>query len=297
MTRHASQFPALGGWSGLLLAAALAVPGSAAAQSKEFSRTVSLERGGELILTATKGSVRLTAWDRNEVEVRARIEATEWHALGDHARQSVDATTVDVDATPRSVAVRSNYDGVPSYRRWLGGWSREIPSIHYVITAPARVSLRLNIDRSDTELRGFEGRLNLDLDRSELTARDLRGSIDLVIDRGGRSELTNVSGTIALDADRTDVWIDAARLEAASRITADRGDIELHIPSSQALGVRADLGRRGTFRSDLAIARTGDLSLPRRSRRDSRIEGTINGGGPELLVRGDRTTFLLRSRR
>jgi hypothetical protein len=269
---------------GLLLAAPAAI-----AQSREFSRTVPLAPGGELILDASKGSVQLSAWNRNEVEIRARIEASHWHTFdSDYSRRAVDAATVDVDATAQSVVVRSNYDRVPARWQWLGGSSREIPDIHYVIMAPAKVNLRLEIDRSNTRLRGFNGRLTLNLDRSELNARDLDGSIDLTIDRGGRSELTNIRGAIDLDADRTDVWIDAAQLESRSRIYADRAEIELRIPASQRLNVRADLQRRGTFQSDFPLVRRG--------RFDSQVDGTINGGGPELLVRGDRTRFLLKTR-
>jgi hypothetical protein len=262
---------------------------AALAQSKEFSRTVSLESGGELILDASKGSVQLSAWNRNEVEIRARIEASNWPAFDtNYSQRAVEATTVDVDATTRSVKIRSNYDNVPVRWGWLGGSWKETPHIHYVIMAPAKVNLRLDIDRSDTELRGFDGRLTLNLDRSELKARDLGGAIELTIDRGGRSELTNIRGGIDLDADRTDVWIDAARLDRASRVYVDRSDVELRIPASQPLNVRADLQRRGTFRSD--------FPLTRRGRYRSEVNGTINGGGPELLVRGDRTTFQLRTR-
>lgn len=274
----------------ILLLAGLTSPSPVLAQSRAFSRSVPLQASGELALDATKGSVRLTAWDRNEVEIRARIDASDWLGPfdGDYAKRAVEATTLDVISTQAAVSVRSNYASVPTRWHWLGGSSREIPSIHYVIRAPAKVNLRLDIDRSDTELMGFEGRLTLELDRSELDARDLRGSIELTIDRGGRSQLTDLRGTVELDADRTDVRIDAARLEATSRIRADRGEIEMRIPSSQRLSVRADLQRRGTFRSD--------FPLTRRGRYDSQIEGTINGGGPELSVRGDRTTFLLRKR-
>jgi hypothetical protein len=276
----------------LKLLVALAVvltPSLALGQSREFTRTVALEPGGELRLDASKGSVQLSAWNRNEVEVRARIEGSDWLGLDtDYVKAAVEATTVDVVGESSSVWVRSNYDRVPSRWNWLGGSSREIPSVHYTIRAPANVNLRLDIDRSDTELTGFEGRLVIALDRSELHARDLRGTIDLTIDRGGRSRLTNLRGTVLLDADRTDVEIDAARLDAASRIRSDRSDIEVRIPSTQPLRVRADLNRRGSFRSDFA--------LERRGRRETLVEGTINGGGPELTVTGDRTSVLLSKR-
>ena len=82
--------------------------------------------------------------------------------------------------------------------------------------------------------------------------------------------------------------IDAARLDAASRIVSDRGQIEVRIPSSQPLRVRADLHRRGSFRSDFGIERSG--------RRETFVDATINVGGPELTLTSDRTSFLLSRR-
>src|SRR5262245_43583934 len=68
------------------------------AQSKVFDRTVNLAPGGLLKLDATRGSVRLTSWDRDQVEIHARIEADDsWDAS--YARRAVDATTVDVNTT------------------------------------------------------------------------------------------------------------------------------------------------------------------------------------------------------
>ena len=275
---------------GVVALAAVLAPAAALAQSREFARTVRLDSGGELTLHATKGTVRLTAWDRGEVEVRATIEASSWSDTfdSDYARRAVEATTVEVTGDPRAVSIRSNYTGVPTRWSWFGV-GREIPKIHYVINAPARVNLRLGIDRSDTELAGFDGRHSLTLDRSELLARDLSGTIQLTIDRGGRSELAAVRGAVDLDADRTDVRIDAIRLESTSHIRADRGDIEVRIPSSQQLRVRADLDRRGSFSSDFPLGRSG-------RRHDSYVDGEINGGGPELRVRGDRTRIELRRR-
>jgi hypothetical protein len=116
----------------------------------------------------------------------------------------------------------------------------------------------------------------------------LSGTIQLTIDRGGRSELMAVRGAVELDADRTDVRIDAMRLESTSRVRVDRGDVEVRIPSSQQLRVRADLDRRGSFGSDFPLGRSG--------RDYSHVDGEINGGGPELRLRGDRTRIELRKR-
>ena len=61
--------------AGLALAICLAVAPAAEAQSREFSQTYDLDAGASLTLISSRGSVRLTPWDRDQVEVRARIEA------------------------------------------------------------------------------------------------------------------------------------------------------------------------------------------------------------------------------
>ena len=223
----------------LSVLACLVVATPAAAQSKQFDKTVPLPSGGYLSLNATRGSVKLTSWDRNEVEIRARIQAAP-RVDADYARQSVDATTVDVTSGTRDVRIRSNYDKVPSTSSWFSGW-KDVPEIHYDIRAPRKLEIRLDIDRSDTALRGFDGRVDIVADRSELNLVDVAGRITLEVDRGESSRLENVRGSLRIDGDRTDFDIELARLDDRSSIETDRGDVRIEVPQSQGLTIDADL--------------------------------------------------------
>src|SRR5262245_38436002 len=99
------------------------------AHSKVLDRAVNLAPGGRLKLDATRGSVRLTSWDRDQVEIHARIEADDsWDTS--YARRAVDATTVDVNTTfNNEVGIRSNYTNVPREYWIFGDYARQ-PSIH-----------------------------------------------------------------------------------------------------------------------------------------------------------------------
>lgn len=46
-----------------------------AADYKDVNRTVSLTPSGSVTIETHKGSIRVTTWDRAEVEIKARIEA------------------------------------------------------------------------------------------------------------------------------------------------------------------------------------------------------------------------------
>jgi hypothetical protein len=266
----------------LSILAALAVAAPAAAQSKQFDKTVPLPSGGYLSLHATRGSVKLTSWDRNEVESRARIQAPA-RVDADYARESVDATTVDVSVGARDVRIRSNYDKVPNTRNsWFGGgWSRDVPEIHYDIRAPRKLELRLDVDRSNTTVRGFEGRLDVVSDRSELDLVDLAGRVTLEVDRGNSSRLENVRGSLRINADRTNFDIELARLDDRSSIEVDRGDVRIEVPPTQGLTIDADLTRRSDFDAD-------DLSVQKRRGDTRRFTADVNGGGPTLSLESDR---------
>jgi hypothetical protein len=264
----------------LCVLAGVAVAAPAVAQSKEFAKTVPLPSGGYLGLHATRGSVKLTSWDRNEVEIHARIQAAP-RVNADYARESVDATTVDVTSGARDVRIRSNYDKVPGASSWFSGSWKDVPEIHYDIRAPRKLEIRLDIDRSDAAVRGFEGRVDIASDRSELNLVDVAGRITLEVDRGESSRLENVRGSLRIDGDRTDFDIELARLDDRSSIETDRGNIRIEVPKSQGLTIDADLTRRSDFDAD-------DLTVQKRHGDERRFTADVNGGGPTLIVEADR---------
>ena len=149
--------------------------------------------------------------------------------------------------------------------------------------------LRLIFGQIVAAIRNLEGTTDIVIDRGELDVRDVAGDLRVEIDRGEHSRIAGVSGSLRLDADRTDVDVDAQSLDRDSRIEVDRGEVELRIREAQRLTVRTEISRRGRFHTDLAVQWMS--SDPRRS------EGHINGGGAELFLESDRATIELRRSR
>jgi hypothetical protein len=270
-----------------VLVAVVLAGAPAGAQEREFARTVDLQPTGVLRVDGSKGSIRLTSWDRPQVDIRARIERPD-HDSAEYAQRAMEATEIEVLAGPGSVSIRSNYDNVPEYAGRWGRGNRTVPPVHYEIRAPRRLELHVNSDRGPATIEGFEGMIDIVVDRGELDLRDVAGDVRLEIDRGEQSRVTGIRGSLEIDADRTDLRVDEASLERDSRVEIDRGDIELRVAPDQRLTVRTDISRRGRFDTDLPITWTS--SDPRRS------EGHVNGGGPELVVESDRARIELRRR-
>ena len=256
-------------------------------QSKEFKRIVDLEAGGSLSINSDKGSVRLTAWDGNQVEIVARIDAPE-NVDADYGRRAVEGARIDVSGDSRAVSIRSNFDGVPNHdgaRALFGNRSKTLPDIHYEIRAPRSLNVTVDLDRSRLDVDGFKGQVRLNTDRTGIYANGLEGAIRIRIDRG-EAQLSQLRGSLDIEADRTNGKIQAVHIEGDSRLEVDRGNFELRMPESQALTINADLSRREDFDSDFGLT---VQSLKRNS-----FQGTINGGGPKFSIHADRGSVSLK---
>ena len=256
---------------------------AATAQSREFRKTVEFNAGGELRVSTDRSIVRLVSWDRNEVDVFARIFKPE-NADSDFDQRAIEAARIEVIGDARSLTIRTNFDDVPTKDGKMWG-SRTLPEVHLEIRAPRNLNLNMDADRGQVELRGVEGRLNLGTDRTSVKAEDLAGELRLRMDRGSVN-LSNVRATLDFHSDRTNGKFLGARITGDSRIEVDRGEVELGVHGAQGLYVSANRGRRADFVSDFAITT--------RSFSGERIEGEINGGGPRLTIQTDRGKVRLR---
>lgn len=119
------------------LALAVWIAAQAIAQDvKEIRKTVPLAKDGRLVLDTHKGRVEVNTWDREEVEVRARIEHSGFSL---HGGSLVRGTDVRIDADPGSVRIKTDV-------RRVEGWGR--PLVHYQIRMPRTARLHVRDYRS-----------------------------------------------------------------------------------------------------------------------------------------------------
>ena len=263
-------------------------PGDAFAEVRHYSKTVAFEPGGHLDVNTRAGSLNLSSWDRNEVEIVARIESP-FDINADYAAKIVSAMRIDVEGTGGSLRIRSDYEDIPVYKRWFFSM-RQHPHVHYDIRMPRRTHLTLEIRHTDTTIEGVEGAIRVDSHYSTVTGVDWTGLARLDMDHG-RLRLTRLEGSVELDAKHADVRMEATRLDGDTRIRAHRGETELYLPRHQGLDLYSDISHESELDSDFQIS-SGDSK-----RGEGIISGTINGGGSLLELRGDHTRFRLRTSR
>jgi len=236
-----------------------------AADIKDVNRTVALSANGVVDVETHKGSIKVSTWDRQEVEIQARIEAEPGTSMD---RRRFDGTDVQIDSSADSVRIKTHY---PDFNWCCTFDNGTNPEVRYTIRMPKSARLAIRDHRSDTEVTGLQGRLDLTTHRGTVHVRGL-------------------SGPLHLDTHRGEINVEFASFAANSSIKTYRGTVELSMPASSRFDLQSDLGRHGAIDTDFAVM-THTIR-----RRGESIQGAVNGGGPSLRIETYRGEIRLRKK-
>ena len=198
-----------------------------AADFRDVNKTVALPGNGRVEISTHKGSIRVSTWDRQEVEIQARIEAEPGSAMD---RRRFDATEVRIESSADAVHIKTYY---PDFN-WCCGDNGSNPEVRYTIKMPKTARLTIEDHRSETEVTG------------------LLGALDLTTFRG-TAHIHGQGGALHLDTHRGDVQVEFSSFAAGSKVTNYRGTVELSIPKSSRFNVETSSGRRGSIETDFAV--------------------------------------------
>lgn len=287
-----------------------------------IERTFAVEPGQALVLESDLGAVRVTGTRGEAVVIRvikgandvSRREAEAWF----------DRFRLDFRQTARGIEVEGEHDRTRRWgrHRLQVRFEIEVPSTFSLDLETAGGSIAVADVRGDTRLKTSGGSLRLTNVGGEVVARTSGGSIEAealggradlhtsggsirLTDVGGMVDARTSGGSITIEDVRGDVVAHTSggsiRLDAiygtvdaetsGGSITADLavqpdgpvtlrtsgGSVSVSVPDD----LRADLdavASGGRVRSDLPITIQGSISK-------SRLQGTLNGGGPRLTLR------------
>jgi DUF4097 and DUF4098 domain-containing protein YvlB len=234
----------------------------------------------------------------------------------ERAREFFEHLKFRVEKNGRTISVTTN----PSQRNWSWNWGRV--DIDVLITVPEVFDAHVAVQHGDVQVDRLKGNLSFttahgdlqigslagstavittahgDLEAREIATEKLRLSTahgDVHIDRlasaafeatasHGDINIESAEGRAEVSSSHGDISIRFAR-EVSGEFRNSHGDIEISAPS--ALAANVDLAG-----SDVKIA--GSYSFEGTQKRD-RIEGKINGGGPNLTARTTHGSISLRA--
>lgn len=228
--------------------------------SKTFDRTVPLAPSGSVTLVTHNGSIGVQTWDRPDLQIHARIEAA--GTWGDDVRR-FEQTSVDIQAAPDSVRITSKYPTFSSWGWWFGSNAR----IDYTITAPKTARWTISDHNATVDVRGVRALVTIET-------------------HNGRVHLLDGQGPLRVDAHNGSVTADFVSFKGAE-FTSHLGSVELTMPAAAAFDLHADT-RRGAVQSEFP------LTIRALRRRQTAVEGAVNGGGPSLRFNSHRGELRLR---
>lgn len=269
---------------------------SPATVKEDFNYSYPLKSGGRLSVESLNGSIRITGWEREEVEIRGTRQAS--------SKELLEAMRMDIMPTAEAVRIRVIR---PSGRRGNMGAS-------FTIRAPRRIVVeRAETSNGSVEVEELEGEVRLASSNGRIRAVRVRGDVEASTSNGpvelvecnGAALLRTTNGRIQaegvrapLEATTSNARIEARLAEATGsgpvKLRTSNGSVRLTLEqapkadvvvttSNGSIVVRAPavLAARVKARtSNGAISTNFDVEGGERGK--TRLEGRIGGGGPLL---------------
>jgi DUF4097 and DUF4098 domain-containing protein YvlB len=263
----------------------------------DFHHSYPLKPGGRLSIDNQNGSIEVSGWDEQTVEIAGEKFA--------NSEQLLEQIKIDISATPDSVTIRTIR---PEVRRGSSG-------AKYVIKVPRQTRLdrvvstnghlRAQDIQADAELKTSNGAIRVYDLGGELAASTTNGSVEVTGVTGGAElkttngriraeevrgslEASTTNGSIAVELVKpepnrpirlstTNGSVDARFSELNSndlRASTTNGSITVRLPAGAGARVQARTNR-SSVQSDFNV-------LSPAAREKHRLEGTIGAGGPLL---------------
>jgi hypothetical protein len=260
---------------------------------EDFHFNYPLKAGGRLSVDGFNGSVEVSVWDQETVD----ISGTKYARSPEETRD----LKIEVDHSADSVSVRAIR---PSLRRGNYGarFAIKVPRgvvLERVTTSNGAIRAsdgagpaRLKTSNGHVEVRRLKGSLNAETSNGPVELDDIDGAVD-VRTSNGHVRAEGIRG--ALDATTSNSSIHAVleKVDGAVRVQSSNGGIDLSLPPNTQSAVRAHTSNSGitlhlpgevnarlsagtsnaSISTDFEMRMRGEISK-------HHIEGSIGNGGP-----------------
>ena len=243
--------------------------------NRDFHYSFPLSANGRVEVETFNGSVEITGWDQNTVD----ISGSKWGPT----ESAADALRIDTDHTADSVSVRAVKPS--EWRQNLGA--------RFEIKVPKGAVLdRIVTSNGSIRTEDGAGPARMRTSNGSIHAQGLQGRLDAQTSNGP-IELADVTGDAILHT--SNGHIHAQRLNGGADATTSNGGIDLELPGKLARDVRAHTSNGGitvriqeplnahlmattsnsSIHTDFDVRMSGELSK-------HHMEGSIGSGGPMI---------------
>jgi putative adhesin len=260
--------------------------------NRDFHYSFPMKAGGRLSVESFNGSVEVSAWDQDNVD----ISGTKYAPTAEQA----DAMKVDVDHAPDAVSVRA-----ARQYEWHGNhgvrFAIKVPRgavVDRIATSNGSIHVseaggpaRLKSSNGSIRIEKFHGNLDAQTSNSPIELDQIDGDA-VAHSSNGRVEVRGMRGSLDVDTSNSSVTAEIENPGRPVRVETRNGRIDLTLPGGFTGGVRAHTNNSGiTLRladpvNARVSARTSNSSVTsdfdarmRGEIRKNEIDGEIGTGG------------------
>lgn len=213
--------------------------------SRDFHYNYPLNASGKLTLETFNGSVEISGWDQNTID----ISGTRYGPT----QQAADDLKVNIENTPDSVAIRvarpierRNHQGarfvIKIPRAAL--LDRITTSNGAIRTVDGSGPARLRTSNGQIEVSGLHGRLDAQTSNGTVQLMDVDGDV-VAHTSNGRVRVERLNGTLDAITNNGPVHADIARADGTVRVETSNGPVELTLPANYSRDLRVSTNNGG----------------------------------------------------
>ena len=275
-------------WSTVVVT--LAVVSLAMAGEKKFSQEFTVSPGGTLTVKTDVGSVRVTGSASGQVAVKAQMRGSEsdLEAFEVTADQSGNDVTVtgklkkkfwghyDIDvvftiAVPHQYNVRPSTSGGDIEVRSLAGTVSGATSGGNIKAEEIDGEVKLSTSGGDAMARKVTGHTMVTTSGGNVEVSDVKGDVEATTS-GGDVLVRDIDGKVKAGTSGGDVRVSVRGANRGVEAMTSGGDVEVLVDPTVGADIDASTSG-GDVVCDLPVTVQGKIS-------ESRVKGTVNGGGP-----------------
>jgi DUF4097 and DUF4098 domain-containing protein YvlB len=267
------------------------------AADRRFEKSFTVQPGGTLSVALDVGSIQVKGSSSGAVKVLAYLE-------GD--RDAIDEYTIEASQEGGGVSVRGR-----SKKDFWKFWSWDDLQVRVTVEVPRSYNLRLSTAGGNLTIEDLEGRVEGETSGGNIDGRNITGNVGVetsggnlsfeeitgdlraetsggniavrrvkgsvaVETSGGNVKVAEVDGPLSAETSGGDITVGVKQNRGVD-VSTSGGDIRIALPAGTGASIDASTSG-GSVTCDFPITMQGKVD-------DSRIRGSINGGGSAIRAR------------
>ena len=260
---------------------------------EDFHYSYPLKAGGRLSVDGFNGSVDVSVWDQETVDISGTRYA--------RSQEDTHDLKIEVDHTPDAVSVRAVRPGM-RFGNYGVQFAIKVPRgvvLEHVTTSNGAIRTsdgagpaRLKTSNGHLEVRRLKGTLNAETSNGPVELQDIDGAVE-VHSSNGHIRAEGIRGAFEATTSNNSIHATLDKVDGSVRVQSSNGSIELSLPPNVQSALRAHTSNSGitlhlpgevnarlsagtsnsSISTDFEMRIRGEIAK-------HHIEGSIGNGGP-----------------